>query len=138
MSQKLVKSLLENYVEASNDASLQLPIAWPNAEFTPPQDRPWMSVDILPAPVQSIDIQQGTRIYRGVCQVSISCQLGTGSQAYDDVADTIAEWFPNTLLLSDPSAPGFTLGLTTPVTVYQGVESESGCLIPISFEYHAH
>lgn len=135
MSQKIIKGLLEAHVETSNADVLNLPIAWPNAEFTPPQDGSWLAVDILPATNESIDIQQGTTIYRGVCQVTLTGPLATGSQVYDDVADVIASWFPNTLLLT---RNGLVLSVTTPITVYQGIETEAGFVTPISFEYEAH
>ena len=80
------------------------PIAYPNAEFTPPKAadgtaKPYLRVNDVPSPPDGIDLP-GRYIRRGgTLQVSVFWPLGVGIMAPKEAAGAIAERFAlNTII----------------------------------------
>ena len=81
-------------IQAVIDLSLGLPIAHENANFTPPDDSPWLAVYMLPGQDDSLMKDAlGLDQANGIFQISIYAPSGTGGGLSQRTADTILQYF---------------------------------------------
>ena len=79
------------------DADLGVPVAWPGADFTPP-DGPYLAVSLFPAPVTTATIATHDR-RDGIMQVSVFWPRGAGIIGPMELAGRVADRFPRTTRL---------------------------------------
>lgn len=77
------------------NGSRRTPIAWPNREFTPPEDAPWLRVNILPGTSFRLTIGGDTNITRhpGILSVQIFDRYGKGDFTIRSLADDLSALF---------------------------------------------
>jgi hypothetical protein len=87
-----------------------LPIAWPNKEFSPPADRKWLRVNDLPLPTQPFALAVGgTNEYTGLIQIDVFQPLNEGIAKARAIAGVIAAAF-------QPRSKLYRAGLTVKIT----------------------
>lgn len=141
MSNSKIRRLLEKRLEtmtAGVTNKLGAPrIAWENIKFDRADlSSPYLSPYLLPATNDSISLQGNDITYAGVFQITVTSAANAGVQAAEELADTIAAWFPNNLMLADSS--GFRVFISNPTDVSTGINDETGYNIPISVYYRAN
>lgn len=135
MTQPLVKKLLESHFEQAVAAAMGWPIAWPNAEFTPPDNGSFFEFHIMPAQRQILDVQGKMQQFTGAVQISVVVPPGDGTQNTVGIAQQVAEMFsPDTVI----SGSGLVVSITSFPTVFDGNDFGGGYMVPVSFEYEAH
>lgn len=122
-----------------------VPVAWENIAFTPPQDKPYLRLFVLPAATQSIDLEAQAQTYRGVLQVNVVAMAGNGVGESRSLAKLIADEFPEGKHLPDSD---LSVYISSPPTIHPGMQDRassgptggSGSIsytIPISISYRA-
>lgn len=111
-----------------------LPIAYPNADFTPPVDNRWLKVTEIPAPALAFALAAGgTRDHVGVLQVDVLWPQGTGMAAPRQVADAlIAHFKPGTVIYRD----GAKIKITQ-AWIGQKLDDPPRMSLPVSLRYRA-
>lgn len=89
MSVAKMTSALMKSVRAVNIAFLEeLPVRWPNVDITPPNESPYLSVDLLPNPSRVVTLgNQGEDEHTGILQIGLfyPIQQGNGDIAAAEV-----------------------------------------------------
>lgn len=89
-----VASALTSAFKTLNDATLQLPVRWPNMPFTPPSTGGWASFDIVPAdPAVATLGLQGEDEHTGIMQVGLHYPLQVGVKSVNDAYETLRAFF---------------------------------------------
>lgn len=115
MTQALVRRALESRLLTWAQAqSPQIPIAWRNRVFDPPETR-YVRADLIPNPILSDTLDRVHRRFEGVFQVTLCMPTGTGPGATDALVSSLGVVF-------NPSAP---------IDVTQTVESVTTLLIRV-------
>ncbi|TDX14858.1 uncharacterized protein DUF4128 [Buttiauxella sp. BIGb0552] len=120
-------------------------VAWENIPFTPPQDKPYLRVFVLPATTQSLDFEAKAQTYRGILQVNVIAMSGNGVGESRSLAQLIADEFPEGRHLPDGELSVYISGQPT---IHPGIQDRtssgptggSGSIsytIPISISYRA-
>lgn len=116
----------------------QYEIFWRNISGTPPvmdEEKPlYLEVDFLPAQNDDISLQGEAKICRGIYQVTVIGMTGTGTQDAESLADTIAAWFPNNLMILTEEKPVCVNGHAS---VFTGIIDDTGYRVPVSIPYIA-
>ncbi len=75
-----------------------LPIAWQNAPFRKPTDRPWIRVSVSNASTTRVSINVSKKVDRtvGLIQIQVFTPLNHGSYDADTISDTLAKIFRDT------------------------------------------
>ncbi|WP_318378819.1 DUF4128 domain-containing protein [Enterobacter sp.] len=139
-----IAELLESRL-ADISREINMPVAWPNIAFDPPDDGPYGRVYILPAQTIGQDFAGQLRTYQGVFQVNIVTPAGTGVSKARSFADAVAGGFPEGLPLVDGD---LTVYINGPPQVRQPIQDRptsapngsSGSItytIPVSMQYRA-
>lgn len=111
-----------------------LPVAWENVPFTPP-DGPYLAAYDMPATAYSIDLASECRVYPGVYQINVVVPVGTGRATARALVRQVIEQFPEGRQFD---GDGFTAWVHTPPSALPGIRSGTAYTIPISFTYRAH
>jgi hypothetical protein len=74
------------------DADLDVPVAWPGSDFTPP-DGPYLAVALFPLPVTTATIATHDR-HDGIMQVSVFWPRGDGIIGPMELAGSVVARFP--------------------------------------------
>ena len=138
-----IAGLLESRV-AVICSSLELPVAWPNLAFEPP-DAPYLRVYVLPAQTVGQDLAGQLRTYQGILQLNIIVPADSGVTSARALAQSIADAFPEGLPLVHED---LTVYINGPPQVRQPIQDRptsapsgsSGSIsytIPISMQYRA-
>mgnify|MGYP000960604729 FL=1 len=138
-----IAGLLERRV-AIICSSLELPVAWPNLAFDPP-DTPYLRVYVLPAQTVGQDLAGQLRTYQGILQLNIIVPADSGVTSARALAQSIADAFPEGLPMVDGD---LTVYINGPPQVRQPIQDRptsapngsSGSIsytIPISMQYRA-
>lgn len=106
-------------------------IAYQNTQFDPPADGIWYSFSVVPTPVQTPDLAEAAQIFRGIFQVNVVTQAGTGTDNAKRAAKAIAEGLARELV-----GAGFTVYNGAP-TVYTGITDATSYVVPVSVNYRA-
>lgn len=120
-------------------------VAWENIAFTPPQDKPYLRLFVLPAATQSIDLEAQLQTYRGILQVNVVAMAGGGVSEPRQLANQIADQLPEGMELKDGD---LSVYISSPPTIHPGMQDRassgptggSGSIsytIPISISYRA-
>ncbi|WP_255211702.1 phage tail terminator-like protein [Pseudescherichia vulneris] len=138
-----ITGLLESRV-AVIAASLGLPIAWPNIAFDPP-DGPYARVYVLPAQTVGQDLEGQIRTYQGILQVNIIVPAGSGVTQTRELAQSIADAFPEGLPLVEGDLTVYINGppqvrspiQDRPTSAPNGSSGSITYTIPVSMQYRA-
>lgn len=84
---------------ASLTFSPAIPVAWPNRDFTPADDR-YLMAQIVRGDAERIGIKARAR-FVGSLIVTVVSKAGVGSGEGDGIADAVAAHFPADLMLGD-------------------------------------
>jgi len=129
-SQSKVRSLLDARLNAWNQARTpRLQVVWENTPAVTAETH--LRAYLLPAGVDSLDLEGAHRVYLGVYQVSIVTPVSIGPGAGERIADEIAALFPVNLRLT---GSGITLQVMTPVEPGPAIQEPNLWLLPVSFE----
>lgn len=139
-----IAELLESRVAVFAKAQ-GVQVAWENIPFTPPQDKPYLRLFVLPAATQSIDLAAQAKTYRGILQVNVIAMAGSGVGDSRSIAQLIADDFPEGQLLRDGD---LSVYVNSQPIIHPGIQdrassgptSGSGSIsytIPISISYRA-
>ncbi|MFB0711472.1 DUF4128 domain-containing protein [Buttiauxella noackiae] len=139
-----IAELLESRVAVFAKAQ-GVQVAWENIPFTPPQDKPYLRLFVLPAATQSIDLAAQLQTYRGILQVNIVAMAGGGVSESRLLAKQIADQFPEGMAVSDGD---LSIYISSPPAIHSGIQDRassgptggSGSIsytIPISISYRA-
>jgi hypothetical protein len=120
-------------------------VAWENIPFTPPQDKPYLRLFVLPAATQSIDFEAQLQIYRGILQVNVVAMAGGGVGESRLLANQIADLFPEG---SEFREGDLSVYVSSQPAIHPGIQDRassgptggSGSIsytIPISISYRA-
>lgn len=110
-------------------------VAWPNKNFTPPTRAKWVSVSVLPAPVEALTCgSMGQNEATGILQFNCYMKKGSGDAHQRELAEAIEDWFQfGKSFTFDNQTVTFTK-----TSRGQGFPSESGHWgIPVSVEYES-
>lgn len=111
-----------------------LPIAWPNKEFSPPADRKWLRVNDLPLPTQPFALAVGgTNEYTGLVQIDVFRPLGEGIGEARKIAGAIAAAF-------EPRTKLYGQGLTVKITqasLGPIVTDQVAMMLPVTVRWRA-
>ncbi|HCJ7745409.1 TPA: DUF4128 domain-containing protein [Citrobacter freundii] len=140
----LIAELLESRL-ADIALAIDMPIAWPNIIFEPPDDVPYGRVYILPAQTIGQDFAGQLRTYQGIFQVNIVTPAGIGVGKARTFSSVIAGGFSEGLALV---AGDLTVYINGPPQIRQPIQDRptsapngsSGSItytIPISMQYRA-
>lgn len=138
-----IAELLESRI-AVICSSLGLPVAWPNIAFEPP-DAPYARVYVLPAQTVGQDLEGQLRTYQGILQVNIIDPAGGGVTQARGLAKSVADAFPEGLLLVDGDLTVYINGppqirspiQDRPTSAPNGSSGSITYTIPISMQYRA-
>ncbi|WP_339025770.1 phage tail terminator-like protein [Leclercia pneumoniae] len=138
-----IAGLLESRV-AVICSSLELPVAWPNLAFDPP-DAPYLRVYVLPAQTVGQDLAGQLRTYQGILQLNIIAPAGSGVTLARGLAQSIADAFPEGLPLVDGDLTVYINGppqvRTTiqdrPTSAPNGSSGSITYTTPVSMQYRA-
>ncbi|MCS3602741.1 hypothetical protein M2371_001950 [Buttiauxella sp. BIGb0471] len=142
-SLRIIEMLEQRIALFANTQGVQ--VAWENIPFTPPQDKPYLRVFVLPAATQSIDFEASAKTYRGVMQVNVIAMAGNGVTDSRRIANGISDEFPDGERLQDGDLSVYINGQPT---IHSGIQDRassgptggSGSIsytIPISISYRA-
>ncbi len=136
MSDKLIRAALETRLYAWATARIPaLPIAFEDVEFTPPSDgSPYLQAYLLPANLDSTDLEGVHLLFQGVFQISIVTAAGNGTGAASAIADELRALFPNNLRLVQSGLPVFVM---TPLSTAAAIAGDTTTALPTSFRYRA-
>lgn len=128
-------------VMASTATLVGLPVAWPNEKFT--GTRPFLKVDVLPATTWTASLQNEGRIWRGIYQVTIMTEPGSGYTKHQKTAQRIVDAFEVVALpdgerrVSGLKAGSGEVYLADVGAIAAGYNTADGYNIPISLNYRA-
>lgn len=112
-----VVSALTAAFQTVNDASLDLPVQWPNMAVVPPSDGPWASFDILPSEprVATLGVR-GEDEFTGVAQITLNYPLQKGTKEINAAYETLRAFFVagKFLTFEDTSVTVLQCGITPP------------------------
>jgi len=94
----------------------------------------YLEVDFLPAQNQDISLQGDAKVCRGIYQVTVIAMTGSGTQDAENLADTIAAWFPNNLMILTEEKPVCVNGHAS---AFAGIIDNAGYRVPVSVPYIA-
>ncbi|WP_140920999.1 phage tail terminator-like protein [Limnobaculum xujianqingii] len=109
-----------------------IPVAWPNVSFDPPNSGEYLKVHDMPATPYSIDLAGKSKVYPGVFQVTAIFPVNIGSAKPRARARSIAALFPEG---REITGNGFTGWVTSEPTIFAGIEKDTSYSIPISINY---
>ena len=112
--------------------ALTVPVAWENVSFTPPASGIYIEENFLPAESEDLFIQGTAATHRGVYQVTVVYPLGKGVQAAEDLADKIAEYFPNNAIIDSANKRLFVNGFAS---IFSGYPDTTAYRVPVSIPY---
>lgn len=85
----------------SNAFEDDLPISWPNVDFTPPSDGSiWLQYHYIDAVTETVSLDRKCRIYEGIVQVSVIFSPGAGTQKARRLANDVAKSAKDGIMLS--------------------------------------
>lgn len=111
--------------------SSPLPVAFPDVQFTPPDEGPWLEVKWFPNETQNYGIgNEGPSVHRGFGQVAVVTRKGTGLVDLLVVAGGVLAAFTKGTLLGP--ARVYRKGWVSSV-----VQDTDRTLLPITIPYRA-
>lgn len=133
MSHETIRSIFDTVI---NDwAKLNnIPIAFRNVNFKPPNDKPYIKVYTLPASTDSDDLEGKLRSYIGVYQISVIGQAGMGVGDLTEITEQLPRLFP---LYKEFNEGEFSVQPITPVEEAKPIQTDTTYTIPLSFQYRA-
>lgn len=135
MTQARVRKLLETRLKAWADGKVPpVPVAWQNANFDPPKDRPWMRSTLIPADTDSEYVEGTDRRYVGVLALNLFVPRGEGAGPAEAIVAELETLFPMNLILTDA---GFSVRTTTPLSAGRADPEPDGFGVPMSLRYFA-
>lgn len=108
------------------------PIAWPNREYIPPEDSPWIRVSLLPGTAFRLTIGGDTNITRhpGILSIQLFDTYGKGDHTIRSLADDLMALFRD---LVTPGSTGEQIRFQSPSLYESGVDGgwyQMNCSIP--------
>ncbi|SET28198.1 phage tail terminator-like protein [Thorsellia anophelis] len=124
----LIRSKLAHYADTKG-----LQIAYPNLSFDSKSET-HLELHIMPATTTSIDVAGGMRTYKGVCQININTQAGTGESKVLEIANELIQLFDfnSTLEKNGTKVHVISVPYTLPPITQNFIFTQS-----ISFNYRA-
>lgn len=131
MKNKDIHKALARKLEAVA-GSLSIAVSWENVSFQPPTSGIFLEENFLPAESEDIFIQGTAAVHRGVYQVTVVYPLGKGVQVAEDIADKIAEQFPNNAIIDSANKRLFVNGFPS---IFSGYPDTTAYRVPVSIPY---
>jgi hypothetical protein len=133
MTQAIIRRAFETRLKTWADAQTPvIPVAWENVPFTPPAGR-YARAFLLPVDTQSETLERTDRKYRGVFQVSLCMNLGTGAAAAESLVASLAAHFAHTFTQAT-----VTVWLKRPMGAAPPIPEPDRYVVPVSTEYEAN
>lgn len=126
---KAIRAALESRL-ATWAATKSLQVAYQNVPFNPPAGT-YLRAFILPAQTHSDDLAGAHRAQRGIWQINVVAQIGTGPGAAETLAENIATLFP----VNEPNLRAVGICITHPVTIGQGIQDSERYSVPCWCRY---
>ena len=125
----LIAELLESRL-ADIALAIDMPIAWPNIIFEPPDDVPYGRVYILPAQTIGQDFAGQLRTYQGIFQVNIVTPAGIGVGKARTFASDLTVYINGPPQIRQPIQD-------RPTSAPNGSSGSITYTIPVSMQYRA-
>ena len=140
----LIAELLESRL-ADIALAIDMPIAWPNIIFEPPDDVPYGRVYILPAQTIGQDFAGQLRTYQGIFQVNLVTPGEGGAAKPQSFASVMGGGFPAAPALVAGVLPVYINGppqirqpiQDRPTSAPNGSSGSITYTIPVSMQYRA-
>lgn len=131
MSNVVIQQALEARLQEFA-AARSIPVFWEN-EITqqPDPESAYLIPYFIPNVTDSIDLQQRTKVYQGIFQITVVWPAGMGTIGAKQLAEDVADHFPN----------GWDAGVVftdRPTTVAGGLLEDVSYNVPVSVYYRAH
>ncbi|EMK1731254.1 DUF4128 domain-containing protein [Salmonella enterica] len=110
---------------------MDLPVAWPNVTFTPP-DGAYLRVAFLPAAPYSVDLAGECVVHPGIYQVTVVTPAGRGRSLATRLAGDVASLFHDGL---EMEGDGFTVWVSKPPAVGQPHATPPTWEVPVSVSW---
>lgn len=133
MSHTRIAALLEARLGEWADAH-DIPVAWENNSFDPPNEGLYLQAYAMPATTTTIDLAEKLHVLPGVWQINVIAKAGKGVEPARELADQIAALFPVGLAMTEGTLICY---IHTPPTVHRGIPSDTRYVIPVSMSYRA-
>lgn len=112
-----------------------LPVAWPNVDFSPPADGPYLKVEHSPGePSAASSGAEGYTRYVGILQVAVVARKNSGTITPTKAAAEIAAAFE---IGTSIDADGVTVRIDRPPRVAPPVTGDSWVRYPVTIQYMA-
>jgi hypothetical protein len=136
MSDRLIRAAFESRLNTwANARTPKLPIAFEDVSFTPPTGGgTYLQAYLLPANVDSTDLEGVHRLYQGVFQINVVTAAGSGRGAASAIADELSALFSNNLMIMQSGLPVFVM---TPLSTAAAIAGDTTTSLPTSFRYRA-